>query len=125
MRRLLCALLLAALPLTTSAQSPATRASLTATTCPGVGCVTLGVSGLAHVAIQITGTFTGTVTFEASIDGITYVALNMTPPNSVTPATTATAAGLWTGNVGGLAIVRARCSAYTDGTIVVSIQAAP
>lgn len=86
--------------------------------------VALEVRGYARAGIQLTGTFTGTVTFEATIDGNTWVAFNMTPSNSGTDASTSTAAGAWRKDCGGFAAVRARMSSYTSGTAIVTIQGA-
>lgn len=97
-----------------------------ATGCPGAGCLTLAMGGSGAVAIQIQGTFVGTVSFEGSVDGATFVALGLTPIGTTTPATSATTTGVWSGvNVGGLAQVRARMSAYTSGTAIVNVQSAP
>lgn len=127
MRRLLAALFCAVLLWATSAdaQSQSARAPLTSTTCPGTGCVLLSVSGAGGVAVQVTGTFVGTLTFEGSIDGVNYVALGLLPIADTTAVTTTTTTGLWSGGVGGMAIVRVRMSAYTSGTATVSIQNAP
>lgn len=83
------------------------------------------VSGLpspGFVAVQVTGTFTATITFEASVDGTNYVAFNMTPSNSGTDASTATAAGAFTKSTGAFSAFRARCSAYSSGSPVVTIR---
>jgi len=83
------------------------------------------VSGLpspGFVAVQVTGTFTATITFEASVDGTNYVAFNMTPSNSGTDASTATAAGAFTKSTGAFSAFRARCSAYTSGEPVVTLR---
>lgn len=84
----------------------------------------LNVAGYASVAFQFTGTWVATVQFEGSVDGSTYVALNATPPNSTTAVTSAAANGVWFATVAGLKFARARVSAYTSGTVVVTIQAA-
>lgn len=84
----------------------------------------LDVRGLGAVGVQLTGTWAGTVTFEASIDGQTFVALNMVPSNSATAASTSTGTGAWTANVAGFLLFRARCSAFTSGTIEVWLQGA-
>jgi hypothetical protein len=108
------------------AQSPKTEAILTSATCPGTGCATLSVAGLGGVGIQVNGTFTGTVQFEASIDGRVYTALDVLPiTGTQTAVSSTTAAGLWAGQVSGLSIVRARVSAYTSGYINVTLQGAP
>jgi hypothetical protein len=86
--------------------------------------VTLNTSGYASVAAQLTGTWTATITFEGSLDGSTFTALNMTPTNSSSATTTATSNGVWVGSVGGLRYMRARVSAYTSGTVAITLQAA-
>lgn len=122
---LLTALLLALAGIRVGAQSASISASLSSATCPGSGCVSLPVSGVGGIGVQVTGTFTGTLTFEGTLDGQTYVALNLTAINGTTPATTTTSTGIFTGGVGGLGIVRVRMSAYTSGTAVVRLQMAP
>ena len=52
-----------------------------------------GIPSPGFVAVQIVGAMSATITFEASVDGTNYVAFNMTPSNSGTDASTATAAG--------------------------------
>lgn len=86
--------------------------------------VTLDIAGAGAVGVQLTGTFTGTLQFEASINGSTFVALNMLPSNSTTAATSATAAGAWSGNCGGYRIFRVRASAWTSGTASVALSSA-
>lgn len=79
--------------------------------------IQMNTRGLGAIAIQLTGTWAGTVTFEGTIDGVSWVALNLVPTNSATAASTATATGVWMGNIAGLEAVRARVSAYTSGTV--------
>lgn len=87
--------------------------------------ITMSVRGLASVGLQLVMSalaagvpaWSGTVSFEATIDGINWVALNMVPSNSASAASSATASGIWTANVGGFDIVRARVSAYTAGWV--------
>lgn len=128
MRRLLgglAALLVLATTATAQAQSQSVRAGLTSATCPGSGCLVLSVSGVGGVAVQVTGTFVGTLSFEGSIDGVNYVPLGLLPIASTSAVTSTTSTGLWSGGVGGMAVVRVRMSAYTSGTATVSIQNAP
>ena len=83
------------------------------------------VSGLpspGFVAVQVTGTFSATITFEASVDGTNYVAFNMTPSNSGTDASTTTSAGAFTKSTGAYSAFRARCSTYSSGSPVVTIR---
>lgn len=79
--------------------------------------IQMNARGLGAIAVQLTGTWAGTVTFEGTIDGVTWVALNLVPTNSSTAASTATTTGIWMGNVAGLEAVRARFSAVTSGTV--------
>jgi hypothetical protein len=66
----------------------------------------LGFPSPGQVAVQITGTLSATISFEATVDGTNWVAFNMIPSNSATVA----------------AGIRARCSAYTSGAPVVTIR---
>lgn len=86
--------------------------------------ISLIVGGLGGIAVQITGTFAGTLAFEGTVDGGTYRALNMTLTDGSTQVTSATAPGLWIGSVIGLRVARVRCSAFTSGVIFVSIKSA-
>jgi hypothetical protein len=72
----------------------------------------LPVTGLETVAFQITGTFVGTVDFEASVDGTIFVPLPATPSDDDPDVTSATTAGVWRANC-------AAISAWTSGTITV------
>lgn len=74
------------------------------------------------VAFQLTGTWTGTITFEASVDGTNFVAFNVTPSNSGTDVSTATANGAWSKANNGYAAFRARFSTATSGTPVITIR---
>ncbi|MDQ3170233.1 MAG: hypothetical protein M3Q55_08865 [Acidobacteriota bacterium] len=79
-------------------------------------CVTWNLPPAAvSVTAQITGTFTGTITFRASSDGQTYfdvAALNL---SSRVAATTTTTTGQFALTNTGLVKVRACMTAYTSG----------
>jgi hypothetical protein len=77
------------------------------------------------VGVQLDGTWSGTITFEATLNGTTWVALNLTPSNSTTPASTATANGAWGDANWGWKQVRARFSTATSGTVDVTINFTP
>lgn len=85
--------------------------------------VQLDLTGYAGVSLQLTGTWVATIQFEGSADGVTFVALNLTPTNSTTAATSATSNKTWQGACAGLKLVRARVSAYTSGTAVATLVA--
>ena len=70
---------------------------------------------------QVNGITTATITWEMTVDGTNWEAFGMTDlADNSTVATTATADGVFRGVVAGIPSVRARISAYTDGTITVT-----
>lgn len=77
------------------------------------------------VAIQLTGTWTGTVSFEATLDGTTWVSLGLFP--SATPAASvavsSTGNGAWGNLMQGWSAVRGKCTASMTGTVVITIRA--
>lgn len=77
----------------------------------------LDTSNLGGASIQLSGTFTATVTFEGTTDGSNWVAVLATNRTSGSAATTATGAGIFFIAAQGLVKVRARVSAYTDGEV--------
>lgn len=82
-------------------------------------------ANLGAVGIQITGTFSATVTFEATTDGTNWTAVMATNLNDDVRATTATAAGHYTILYGSAIRIRARISAYTSGTVTVKARLIP
>jgi hypothetical protein len=100
--------------------------SLTATNsgCTATACVQIPVNALnGAVGVQITGTFVGTVSFEGSVDGVTWVGMAVVPLGTAgVRVLSATGTGVWQANVAGLTSMRARCSAYTSGTAVVTMR---
>lgn len=78
-----------------------------------------------YVGIQLSGTWTGTVTFEASIDGTNFATVSMTPSNSTTVVTTATGNGVWSVQNTGYAIIRVRFSTASSGTVTVTVKSLP
>lgn len=78
------------------------------------------------VSVQITGTFSGTITFEATCDGTNWVAASMVPvgqqPAYATAVTSATAVGIWSAPTNAYTAFRARCSTYSSGSPVVTLK---
>jgi hypothetical protein len=105
---------------------PLTATGSITTNTPGAGnTVTLsGAHAYDAAAVQITGTWTGTVTFEGSVDGVNFVAMAATPLIGGATASTATAVGAWRCNLAGLVAMRVRGSAAMTGAAVVTIVAA-
>lgn len=80
------------------------------------------VDGCRSAMFQISGTFVGTITFEATVDGSNWVtyALSDISTTARTHATTQTTAGIYTADdLAGLMAIRARISAWTSGAITV------
>lgn len=84
--------------------------------------VTLPLTGQSAAAAQITGTWVGTITFEASLDGTTWTALNAVSASTSTPQTTTTVNGLYRITPGGLQQIRANMSAFTSGSASVLLR---
>ncbi len=84
--------------------------------------VTVDVTGMAGVGIQITGVWVGTVQFQGSVDGVVFNALTVFPTDSTSGVTSATSNGVWQAGVS-LTSVQVLCSAWTSGYIVVSLTA--
>lgn len=83
-------------------------------------CYTESDGGYTTLTMQVQGITTATITFEATVDGTNWVAVQATNLNSGTAATTVTADGLVRLTVSGFKQVRARISAWTSGTITVT-----
>lgn len=87
--------------------------------------VSLDVRVHEEAVVQLSGTWVGTLQFEATSDGTNYIALPATVV--VTPAvsdvTSATANGAWRLDVRAFNTARVRASAWTSGTATVHVQA--
>jgi hypothetical protein len=86
-------------------------------------CVT--VTGLPTVGIQVTGTFTLTLTPEVAINGQSPQAAQVIPSNSSTAQSTITATGVYVAAVGGYDLFCLSTTAYTSGTATVQLNASP
>jgi hypothetical protein len=97
------------------------QAQLTTNTCPGTGCVDYNVAGQGSIGIQIDGTWTGTVTFQSSINNSTFTSLRVvsSADTSSVGVTTTTSNGSFQATVTGLSIVRVRFTTPTSGTVLV------
>lgn len=72
--------------------------------------------------LTLSGTWTGTIQFEASGDGgATWASLNVMPSNSVTPVTSTTGNGMWQVNMAGFTGIRMRASATVTGSAQATI----
>lgn len=91
--------------------------------------VRIDCTGMTTVAIQLTGVWVGTCSFEGSVNGADFYWLNTanlngSPPNSTNMlVVTSTANAIVRANCAGLKYVRCRFSAYTSGAMTVDMQA--
>jgi hypothetical protein len=86
--------------------------------------ITVSTGQQGAVGIQITGTWSGTIVFQATVDGTNYVAVKCINANTglVLATTGTTANGMWQCAAGGLASVRALSSGtWTSGTATVTL----
>ena len=87
-----------------------------------VGC---SESDIQYVTFQLTGTWTGTVTFEGTLlDGASFTSVLATLLSSGVAAATATATGIYRIDATGLLQVQARFSTASSGTVVVTASLA-
>lgn len=84
--------------------------------------VAIDVGGYGSVGIQLSGTWTATVGFDATVDGTNWVDLQVTPPSGTTPVITSTANGIWYADVGGFDQIRVFTDAFTSGTVQADLQ---
>lgn len=110
-----------------SQASPTTKtAQLTAagSTCILTTCISQRIpASAASGAVQLSGTFTSSIVqFEASSDGINFIAIPgipLTPGTGVTSVTTTP--GIWRFELAGLLYIRVRCSTYSAGPVIVTL----
>lgn len=79
-----------------------------------------------RLSMQVSGTFSGTVTFECTVDGTNWLAaagLDISDTNRTHKSTTTTPAIVTFDEFGGVVLFRARISAYSSGSITVVANA--
>lgn len=85
----------------------------------------ISVGGRGAVNMIVSGTFVGTITWEALIGGSTWVAIPALNRTSDVVGTTATAPGHYFISAPGIESIRARVSAWTSGSITVVARVVP
>jgi hypothetical protein len=83
----------------------------------------LSLNGQGAVAIQVLTIGTQTLSFEGTVDGTNYFAVNAFPIVGGASITSTTANGNWIVMASGYTKFRVRCSAYTSGSATVSVNA--
>lgn len=102
------------------------RNTTTGTISANAGAVTLEYRHFSNgaVGVQVTGTFVGTLEFQVTLDGTTYVATEALNVGSTgTPVTTTTTTGVFRFPVVGAKLVRVKATAWTSGDAVVTLVA--
>lgn len=84
--------------------------------------LSLTAGGGGTVAFNVTGTWTGTLVFEASIDGTNWVSAYAIPFQFATLSNSTIANGQWVLNAGGLNAFRVRGNSVSSGTATVWIE---
>lgn len=86
--------------------------------------VSLTLSAAKVVAVQVTGTWSGTLQFEGSIDGTNFFSVQAIPSTGSTAVTNTGANGNWALPCQGFSNVRLRSSSWGSGTATINIVAA-
>lgn len=107
--------------------SPAATISSTSCTSPNLtGCVTLSLvnfpANTSAVAVQVTGTWVGTLEFQGSVDGTNYTTLRGYPVGGGSYASEASANGAWTALTSGLLHFRVRATSWSSGSATVTLN---
>lgn len=89
--------------------------------------VVVDCDGCASVALDLRGTFNGTVQVQGTVDGTNWTLIPVRPINTAAvlyvAAVTGTAAGIWVGSCAGFARVRAFATAWTSGSATTTLAA--
>ena len=85
--------------------------------------VAIALNGQSGVALQITGTWVGTLQFEGTVDGTNWVTVNGVFAGASAPGPTTTVNGIVRVTPSGLAQFRVTASAWTSGTATISLRA--
>lgn len=74
-------------------------------------------------SVQVTGTFSGTIVLQATLDGTNYVAVQGLKVSDASDAATITAAGIYRYELVGALNVRVAATAWTSGTATITLVA--
>lgn len=85
--------------------------------------VAIALNGHAGVSVMVSGTWVGTITWEGTVNGTTWQAVNAVAASTSSPQSTTTVNGLYRLTPSGLSQVRANMSAFTSGTATVDMRA--
>jgi hypothetical protein len=112
-------------------QTARTSGTLTSTTCPGTGCVSVTTTNYSVATVTLNGTYSLTPVFEFSDDGSNFYSTTCTRSDSAVQETTGGALSntlrAWDCAVFGTTSFRVRASAFVSGTgnIGITLSSAP
>ena len=86
--------------------------------------VSISTQASGTCGILVTGTWTGTLVFEASVDGTTWTAINVIVPSTGAEVASTTANGTWSASVAGFQNLRVRGNTVATGTATVFLDSA-
>ena len=104
---------------------PVTNADVTASGTITAAAQTVPIavtSGMSAAAAQITGVWVGTISFEGTVDGYTWVPVNGVYAGASTPTTSITANGVIMLTPAGLTSIRLNATAWTSGTATITLR---
>jgi hypothetical protein len=90
-------------------------------TLTGTQCATVAIDGKATVALQVLGSWSGTIQPKAAIAGQTTANLQATPVASTTLQSTITTSGAYVANITGYSIFQV-CGATITGTAKIYVN---
>ena len=103
--------------------SPQTAGALSSGSCTSnTNCAVWDITNNRSVTLQVSGTFSGTLTFEGTTDGTNWVSIQMMALGTGLPSTTTTTTGQFSLVNTGLVGIRARMTSYSSGTASVWAQ---
>ena len=88
----------------------------------GGGSTTNNLNGQGVTTVQISGTFTGTISFVATIDNTSFFPVNAYPVGGGAPVTATTVIGQWRINTSGYSKVRVVGTAGGTGTSILTLE---
>jgi hypothetical protein len=84
-----------------------------------------GIADADIIAIQVSGTWVGTITFSASVNGTDYIAFGvhtLNRANNYDQQSTTTINGIFTQETYGVPYVRVQMTSYTSGTATILLS---
>jgi hypothetical protein len=102
--------------LTPSPQTLTTQSSGVTDCTRNTTCAFWDIGQQRSASIQVSGTFSGTMTFEATSDGSNWNTVTLTKLSDASAVTTATAAGQYSIVNSGIWLIRARATTWASGT---------